>query len=596
MGRNECNVWAPKDVASVMQEPLTLDDATPQEQHRAMLRQHREEGDKRANRQLCNEHVDRRPTRSADATCESRKLPEGASPKQQIPTEPPRNKPFYSLVCRDIDVPLPKELKPRDTNPVEPQYSWYPPEDAPSEESRFLRDTLDLCDIEGASPQWSKAWSAFSSSATKNIENRASEASQRSKRWHGVGDAESSRYEIVPASKSEPETQSQRMKQVSTIGALDRRDRMYDVADITGRKADWQRPNTKATSDLDFAQPRPRRHVQPADFRLHVGDIEGASPTYQSVFHDPLKQRKHVREVNSTAGIDGAHASHVHGAQAQRMRREATRKNDPPSRESKEAAISRVMESGTGMKLWRELQAIDRENSGKLTRDELQRVFQRAGVESVTDADIGVLAQVYDTESTGHFNRNAFARDVATRKEMSKQREDQALQEQMKREANAAAADRLHRAWTAADYYKGQLRSPKRRIKAENWSKSSLIGNVPVGQQAENIKGRRRNPSAYTYGMQAKEALTNAPTDVLANWRPSQDAQIKYGLAKLSSSEVAPEEHGKRKQGHRQQREGTLFYERPYSAPVEAKRASGVADTVSDEKAEEIESVRNLEY
>ena len=67
----------------------------------------------------------------------------------------PLNKPEYNLSNKDIEksTPISKQFKStRNTNPLQPKYKLSKLEDYPPEVPRFIRDSIDISDIKGASP------------------------------------------------------------------------------------------------------------------------------------------------------------------------------------------------------------------------------------------------------------------------------------------------------------------------------------------------------------------------------------------------------------------------------------------------------------
>lgn len=172
----------------------------------------------------------------------------------------------------------------RHVDPLEPHYNLpsYATNEAP--DSRFLRDAIDVSDIEGTRPKPKKEFS------TRDI--------------MGIADIEGSK----PGLKQTARLNSIRTKNILDVEDICARNRYVDR---TSRVSDPCAPsylvNGMEIADGPGAKPRPQPK-QLSNFLLMTKDISGAEAgsRYTSSF-----ERTEVRNTNNISDIAGAHADSI---------------------------------------------------------------------------------------------------------------------------------------------------------------------------------------------------------------------------------------------------------------------------------------------
>lgn len=510
----------------------------------------------------------------------ARELPDGASPKEQIPRELP-NKPSYILNSRDIEGnrSVPKDWatreKARRTNPLDPQYAWFEQSPAAEPDGKFVRDQISKDDIEGASPRRISKPESLSHTRNFDVNDIASY-----KNWATV-----------------------RLSGARRTG----RDPL-DVRDITGERVDWQRPDTKATHDLDFARPKKlSREVTPCDFRLRVDDIPGAKPNEGAVWRDPLgkKERREHRTPCSatTEGVEGGQVPEMRPAEARRARREAAGQREKPSREETDKVVEQLLDSKAGRKLWKAFDKLDRDNSGKLTRGELNQALNQCGID-VSEKDVSNLLAAFDQDASGHFSRTAFAKEAISRRQYKKcgdeeQREHEKFNIAQQRETERLRRRRRTLEKPSEDEPETSPTQKPGKKAASSW-RATTAGNVAISKERPT---RREKKAVTSRGEEraAFHALRGETTeDGGASWRPSHDAPINAGLAMLAALEAssprsrsAQEQSNAISQPSLEKAAEMFSLSAPNSAKREGKTSRGKRP--SHAKQEDISLVRSLE-
>ena len=302
---------------------------------------------------------------------------DGMAPKVLHPPNPKR--PVFNLKTSDIEgtKSRPKDVikEPRGTNPLNPVYKLPKHVEQPPVAAPLVRESLTVSDIEGAQVGSTRAFVRDSLSCN---------------------DIEGAQPGWRPRSRSR-------------IGKHVR-DTVLNVQDINAKREVTVYP---PMDPVEGSKPRPltrERSAETANTSLRAGDIDGASSKTHE--NGPFNfKRRDYRKINFVGDIQGATSKE---REVQLRAARSPKKAQLQARAKvKEEAVGLVKDKleanqGRGAKnIWSICKHMDRDNSGKLTSREFEKVIARTDL-PFSKADQARLMKGFDTDRSGFIDYKVF--------------------------------------------------------------------------------------------------------------------------------------------------------------------------------------------
>eukprot|EP00899_Mesostigma_viride_P011667 jgi/Mesvir1/20500/Mv12386-RA.1 len=304
----------------------------------------------------------------------------GIHPARLIPER--TNRPDFTHNVEDITGRKSmRKSSSRQTNPVEPVYILPSYKDEPPYyETPFLRDTLQIDDIEGTRTVVKSPKVRDLNMAVRDIEGAYKGWAPRHRANFG-----------------------------SNV-----RDLNLDVADINARKPALVRPRTPIEEHIPGSRPHPwtrQRASGEVDLAMRNDDIEGAHPLSPTA--TLLARRAAFRDANGEPASPSSPPS-ADNASRPRMPLEQLRSVRQENVSAIRHKLDAVAAAAAPDELMRSFKRLDRDRSNKLTRAEFRRTMEALGV-PMSEGEINTAVAGFDADQSGYINYKEFARAVYPR-------------------------------------------------------------------------------------------------------------------------------------------------------------------------------------
>lgn len=337
----------------------------------------------------------------------------GMHPRELHPQR--ANRPSFNLTVADIEgtSSRPKDVikVPRGTNPLDPEYSLPAYEQPKAEPPVFRRDGLRVDDIEGAKAAPLGRPLMRETMVTSDIEG----------------------------------AQVGRPRRASSSGRAS-----LDVRDINNPARQFVYP---AWEPVEGSKPRPqtRERIPAAQDSSLRNDIEGARPRSKATGLPSGVCRRQFRAINCVQDIPGAQARVPNSSPTPARERQAglvgrsERMEEAQSLVRDRLASDEVTAPGgaTPRAVSRNLiglcKEMDRDNSGKLSSAEFQRVVKRSNL-PLRGTEVDRVVRGFDTDASGYLDYKAFTKFAIPL--LSQKRREQQQQPKIEKAAAVAGGTR----------------------------------------------------------------------------------------------------------------------------------------------------------
>lgn len=320
-----------------------------------------------------------------------------SQPKRLHPVE--TNRPGHVGNLSNVDIEgsksKPKDVipNPRGTNPLEPQYKLQSFTPEPVFEPRFLRDNISNADIDGSQVKVKRVQLAT--------------------------------RDIITVSDIEGTTTTWRPHHRQNFGKGEARTAPLDISDINNRRKPFvsETPLNLETASIKGAAPKPQpvRTGDLKDFSIRTDDVEGSRPSRKRD-NDPFKFARrpgHYRDICQTGDIEGARSKEGVRPEVGRKTRSEARQQVFSTLSSDYDRAQAFVASGVGASLAENgntikdltvsLRKQDREESGRLTKDELKSALTSMQVD-ISSEQAGALVDSFDVDKSGYMNYKEFVK------------------------------------------------------------------------------------------------------------------------------------------------------------------------------------------